>query len=238
MTQPDLPDWLTKVALTEDVTVATQVLANNQTGATVDVSAFQSVLITSSASPLVAPSRIDIVWLDIAGAVIGSEFVSGDPLNASGVIPPAAIPIRGPKMRVINRTGASQTITIYGTIRPVGGLRGNTPQDVQVVSDGGLAKVAGTTYDLGPIIGGGLHWLYMISTALVVAGQLVCTVGDDIGLARDIVLTDTVLAHNTGGNLHWAGQVILPQSAYHLRFICTASGTNTVAAYLISLNQW
>lgn len=238
MTQPDLPDWLTKVALTADTVIDTPTLGNAVQSAVYDVSTFQSVLITSPA-PSPVGLFLTVQWYDQAGNAIDSEYVSS-PVGVASATPQLNLPVRYPKLSIMQVSGAPQSITftVYGTIRNIRSLHARVQPDAKQYTDGGTAKVVNVAQSLGTTPPGGQYWLHFQSTGATVGGVLLLATQALVLATNLIYLTDTALAHNIGGNLNWMGQVILPRSPCTLFFLPTAAGTNTITASFISLEQW
>lgn len=238
MTQPDLPDWLTKVTITEDVSVYSAVLPNGNSSPILDVSAFSSLVLTSGSGSGSVAGNIELFWVDAAGNDVTHEQIAMFAIAPAGTLPPLSTPVKFPKVRVVNNTGGAQTLTLWGAIRQMHGTRGFPPYDVQYLDDGGVAKTINTTYTLGAIVGGGRFWLSFISTGTTVGGRLIATAADAGGAVRQLLLTDTVIAHGINSVLTWSGEVIIPQSDTLIQFICSATGTNLVSATFSALQDW
>lgn len=227
MTGPDYPDWhqpVTDVML--QTTVFSGTIAAATSGAPLDVSRYESVVVFTQVSYLVA----DLTF-DQAGSQLVQELK----------IPGGGYPLVcvGPWLTLTNSTAGVANVTVIGTNRKLDpslvnvgtniGWRGHTTS---------TAMVAGNTYGLLTEVGAlpyGLCSLWVqITNATTTLGILeVVTVDNHV-----VELWDTNLASPSSVTIGRSGQalVAIPAGTNGLQFECTAAGTSDVRAALVSAN--
>lgn len=237
MTQPDLPDWLTKVTAVTDQSLFAGALGAGALTPIIDVSQYTALLIMPVSQSIPAAGRLRVAWYDENNNGIASEGITW-PTDAAGQGPaPFTVPVRYPKMQLANGAQALNNVTLWGTFRTVPGMRLGAPQTSVFFTDGGTAKAVNGVTDFGYVNSYGRHWLSFLSTGTVVQGTLVAAMTDTLGALQFVRLTDTVEAHNDAGILTVQKEVILPQNTWKLQFVCQVAGTNTVSVALVSAEQ-
>lgn len=235
----DLPDWQTHVNFGDDTVLSTVTLAAGATTPVLDVSSYQSILVTTSQALQVVAQSLTAVWEDVNGSQITFDFVTA-PADALGVvIPDLWCPVRAPKVFIRNDSTVAQTITVMGTNRVISGLIGEGFNDIQTMQTGNIAMGANTSYDVGGGYVGsqGVHWLDMTISNTAQAGDLYFQCASQNGVTIALRLANSVEAQTVGTILEVHKQIILPASAGKLRWLARASNTANVIVNLAALGH-
>ena len=233
MTTPDLPDWQTRVALTADELLFSGQLAVNGSTPVLNVSQYQSVLVSTSQQAATGAQVLALQWLDTALAQISQDYGAALPDALGVVLPPVQSPVRGPNVQVTNLGAAAQTVKVYGSIRPLTRtiVTGYAPQSSDatgVVSwTNGVAQQVGASY---PGVQGLAQAEFRVG-ATTLTGEFFAQVPDANGNAQVIRLATTVEAASLANNLVICKQVILPQNVYTLRFLPRATVASVNVSY-------
>lgn len=237
MTQPDLPDFQTRVTDVLDNTLFTGTLNFGGVTGFIDVSQYSSLVISNDGNLHTLAGRVAVQWADAAGVIVGIESVTW-PADVAGVAPPDfTVPVRYPKAQLVNQLGAPVGVTLYGSIRNVRGLQSGIPAPTLFVTDGGTAKTVGSLTDFGYLPGGGRYFFSWISSGTTVKGSMTIAFVDNLGNLQNMRIADTTDAHVIGTGTEWHGEIIIPNVLCKLQFLCTVAGTNQLFAYLAAAGQ-
>lgn len=240
MTLPgDLPDWLVHVIGTSDQVLLIQGLLAGGLSNTINVSQYNSVVITTGGTPQTAAQVLAIAWFDVNGIQIASDVITAPADGIGVIIPDATLPVRGTSMNVSNQGSQAETITILGSGRTVPGLVGVGYRDVCDFTTGNIPMTVNGIFELGGtyISSQGWHQFDIGVTSTAVSGELLVMAVDNAVSQRDIRIADTVTMHVDGTSFRQYGQVILPASAARFRWVSRTAATYAVTVQLIALGR-
>lgn len=236
----DLPDWETQVRLTSDAVILdTTLIAFGGQTALLDVSAYNSIVISTPPVLWLAPEQLRVFWYDDAGNLMTYDALGSPVIGGSSQLPDLIIPVRGQKILIQNTGNDPQHIIVLGSGRNVQGLFGVGYRDAFTVGTGTITGVVNTSYPMGGAALGsqGWHQFSALSTNAALMGNVVLfALTDGLGNA-DVILAGAGEFVASPGRATVSKQVILPAGPCGLRYDCRQAGTGAITCSLVALGH-
>ena len=235
----DLPDWQTRISTGDDDVLFTGTLSAGASLPVMDVSAYSSLQVFLVRGG-VAQLSLGAVWQDTNGDPVTTDNLYAYPSALAVTWPSMQLPVRAPKVLLVNNSAIDLTVTVLGSQRHLSGLLGVGYADMDSKVLATQALVAGTFYPLGSnpvtLMQGWVQLELSLSNAAV-TGSLVISNNTGVGSNTNMIIADTAEGVTDGTIRVVTKQVILPASQCYVQFLCRTAGTSAVVCNMASLGH-
>lgn len=235
----DLPDWQTRVVLTEDQVIAgLNFPAGGGASTLLDVSQWNSLVLTCVTQPITGPVQLVFEWADVNNDEVTFDVITLASFSPSDTNQGVTIPVRSPRVLIFTlATSAAIALTVYGSGRTAAGLVGTGYADFESTVLAPVAYVNGQQVPLGHSGIQGWAQLEFSCSGTTLFGDLIAQFFDDAGNLVNMRIASTIEGHTFGTASFVCKQVILPASTYQLVFIARSAATGSVSVNLIALGH-